>query len=77
MGGCGLHVDLPLLIVSQHVSCPKAKPELEVEAVPSEPSIRSAEAGLLCWWRAVVTPAGYPSQHTAQISIQAHPSSQP
>ena len=28
---------------------PKAKAELEAEAVPSEPSIRSAEAGLLCY----------------------------
>ena len=31
---------------------PKAKAELEAEAVPSEPSIRSAEAGLLCWYAA-------------------------
>ena len=49
---------------------PKAKAELEAEAVPSEPSIRSAEAGLLCWYAA--SRCHY-SQTPYIASVQASP----
>ena len=66
-----------VILHALYSSCPKAKAEPEL--VPSEPSIRSAEAVRLCWCRVVVTASGHahPSQHTVvQISIHAHPSSQ-
>ena len=56
-----------LLQFSQHVSCPKAKAEpIEAEAVPSEPSIPTAEALLFCGWRAVC--------HTDRAPFTAHSS---